>query len=59
MLDNFEDHCWRDIVPAEILELYSHYKRPIAIGPQAALLAIDLYELAYQGGPLPVSEVSK
>ncbi|MCW4115483.1 isochorismatase family protein [Aurantimonas sp. MSK8Z-1] len=58
MIDEFEDHCWQDVVPAETLELYRHYKRPIGVGPRAALLAIDLYELAYQGGPLPVAEVS-
>ncbi|HTH98494.1 MAG TPA: isochorismatase family protein [Stellaceae bacterium] len=59
MSDDFENHCWRDLVPADVLELYSHYKRPIAVGPRPALLAIDLYELAYQGGPKPVAEVSK
>lgn len=55
----FEDHCWRDVVPEDVLELYRHYERPTFVGPNAALLAIDLYELAYQGGPLPVSEVAK
>jgi nicotinamidase-related amidase len=59
MVEPFEDHCWQDVVSDELLQLYSHYKRPIGVGPQAALLAIDLYELAYQGGPNPVSEVSK
>jgi maleamate amidohydrolase len=59
MIDAFEDHCWRDVIPEEVLDLYSHYKRPVTVGPQAALLAIDLYELAYQGGPRPVAEVSK
>lgn len=59
MTDAFEDHCWQDIVPPATLELYKHYKRDLYIGPRAALLAIDLYELAYQGGPKPVEEVSK
>lgn len=59
MSNDFEDHCWRDLVPADVLELYSHYVRPISVGPRPALLAIDLYELAYQGGPKPVAEVSK
>jgi len=59
MKDAFEDHCWQDIMPAEILDLYKHYKRDLYIGPRAALLAIDLYELAYEGGPRPVSEVAK
>jgi nicotinamidase-related amidase len=59
MTDSFEDHCWNDVVPADILELYSHYRRKVFIGPSPALLAIDLYELSYQGGPLPIPEVTK
>jgi maleamate amidohydrolase len=59
MVDGFEDHCWQDLIPADVLELYKHYKRDLYIGPKAALLAIDLYELAYQGGPNPVTEVVK
>ena len=55
----FEDHCWKDVVPAGVLELYAHYARETFVGPRAALLAIDLYELAYQGGARAVSEVSK
>ena len=59
MIDAFEDHCWQDVIPANALELYKHYKREIFVGPKVALLAIDLYEVAYQGGPRPVDEVSK
>ena len=59
MNESFEDHCWRDIVPADILTLYAHYARDVFVGPRPALLAIDLYEIAYQGGPLPVAEVSR
>ena len=50
MSDNFEDHCWKDIVSPEILDIYSHYKRKTFVGPSPALLAIDLYELVYRGG---------
>lgn len=59
MTDAFEDHCWKDVVPEDVLDLYKHYKRDLYIGPRAALLIIDLYELAYQGGPKPVAEVAK
>jgi nicotinamidase-related amidase len=59
MADEFENYCWQDIVPADTLEIYSHYKRPIGVGPMPALLAIDLYELAYEGGPRPVIELHK
>jgi maleamate amidohydrolase len=59
MIDAFEDHCWKDIVPAEMLEVYAHYRRKLFVGPAPALLAIDLYELAYQGGARPVAEVAR
>ena len=57
MSDKFEDHCWRDLIPESVLDIYAHYKRDLYIGPNPALLVIDLYELAYQGGPRPVAEV--
>jgi nicotinamidase-related amidase len=57
--DDFEDHCWKDIVPDNVLDLYKHYRRDIFVGPRPALLAIDLYEMAYQGGPRPVDEVAR
>jgi nicotinamidase-related amidase len=59
MIDEFEDHCWQDLMPQHVLDLYRHYKRELFIGPKVALLAIDLYELAYQGGPLPIEEVTR
>ena len=59
MADEFEDHCWKDVVPADVLELYAHYRRDVFVGPDPALLAIDLYELAYQGGSRPVAEVTR
>ncbi len=57
--DDFENHCWKDVVSPEVLKLYAHYRRDVFVGPDPALVAIDLYELAYQGGPEPVSEVAK
>ena len=59
MADQFEDHCWKDIVPPDVLDIYSHYARQTFVGPAPALLAIDLYELAYQGGAKPVTELHK
>jgi maleamate amidohydrolase len=59
MTDTFEDHCWKDVVPPEILDLYKHYRRDLYIGEKAALVAIDLYELSYQGGARPVGEVTQ
>jgi maleamate amidohydrolase len=59
MVSNFENHCWQDVVSADVLELYKPYERDTYVGPAPALIAIDLYELAYQGGALPIKEVSK
>jgi maleamate amidohydrolase len=59
MTDAFEDYCWKDIVDAEMLEIYSAYKREVFVGPRPAILAIDLYEKAYQGGNRPVLEVNR
>src|SRR5215217_1252297 len=53
MNSDFEDHCWRDVVPADVLDVYSHYERKVFVGPSPALLVIDLYELPYQGGAKP------
>jgi nicotinamidase-related amidase len=55
----FEDHCWADVVPPDVLDLYAHYARDTYVGAAPALVAIDLYELAYQGGARPVNEVAK
>lgn len=52
------DHDWSDVIPGEVLALYSHYRRDAFIGPKVALLAIDLYELAYEGGARPISEIA-
>jgi len=59
MVDQFEDHCWQDVVPAEDLAIYATYRRETFVGAPAALLAIDLYEQVYQGGARPVAEVVK
>ena len=55
----FEDHCWKDIVNDELLEIYSAYRRELFVGPKPAILAIDLYKKAYQGGNRPVLEVNR
>jgi maleamate amidohydrolase len=57
MTDAFENYCWKDVIPPDILDIYSKYKRKVFVGPHAALLAIDLYECVYAGGPKPVREL--
>jgi maleamate amidohydrolase len=51
MTEGFEDHCWKDLVDAETLEIYAAYRRDVFVGPKPAVLAIDLYNKVYQGGP--------
>ncbi len=55
----FEDHCWKDLIPAETLEIYRHYRRDTFVGEAPAVLAIDLYNMAYEGGPVPIAEVTR
>ena len=57
MTRDFEDHCWKDVIPAEVLEIYAAYRREVRVGRNPALLAIDLYNLVYQGGARPVNEL--
>ena len=59
MEPNFEDHCWKDIVGKDILEIYTKYHRKTYVGKNPALLAIDLYNQAYDGGDRPVLEVDR
>ncbi len=59
MTDDFENHCWKDIVSPELLEIYASYKRKVFVGPNPALLAVDLYEVVYAGGPQPPHMLAK
>lgn len=59
MPDSFEEHCWKDVVSEEILEIYKEYRRDTHVGRNPALLAIDLYNLVFEGGARPVAEVVK
>src|ERR1043165_3788585 len=59
MADEFENHCWKDVVTPDVLGIYSHYNRKIFARPSPALLGIELSELAYQGGAKPVAELHK
>jgi maleamate amidohydrolase len=50
-IEKFNDHCWKDVIPQADLALYSGWRRETFVGPRPALLAIDLYDLVYRGGP--------
>jgi nicotinamidase-related amidase len=57
MARDFEDHCWKDLIDADTIEIYQAYRRKTYVGDNPAVLAIDLYNKAYRGGNRPVREV--
>ena len=58
---DFEDHCWKDAIPADELEIYQTFfgREVRGVGPKPALIAIDLYKKVYRGGPGPVVEINR
>ncbi len=59
MARGFEDHCWRDIIDDDLIEIYKSYERGTFVGERPAVLAIDLYNSAYRGGDKPVLEANR
>lgn len=59
MDDDFENHCWADIMPRPLLEMARRYQRDVFVGPAPALLAVDLYDVVYRGGARPPEEIYK
>src|SRR6476659_5631922 len=57
-IDKFEDHCWKDVVPEADMRIYAPYARETAVGLNAALLCIDLYNQVYEGGARPPAEIA-
>jgi maleamate amidohydrolase len=58
-VDRFNEHCWKDVIPQADLELYSGWRRETFVGERPALIAIDLYDLVYRGGPHPPHELNE
>jgi maleamate amidohydrolase len=58
-IEQFNEHCWKDVVPESDLKLYAGWRRETYVGPRPALLAIDLYDLVYRGGPYPPAELNE
>ena len=46
MARDFEDHCWKDVVDADTVDIYQAYRRKLYVGDNPAVLAIDLYNKA-------------
>jgi nicotinamidase-related amidase len=57
-IDQFNEHCWTDVVPESDLKLYAGWRRETFVGPRPALLCIDLYDLVYRGGAHPPAELN-
>ena len=58
-IDQFNEHCWKDVVPESDLKLYAGWRRETFVGPRPALLCIDLYDLVYRGGAHPPAELNE
>ena len=50
---------WEKYITPDVKSMYQHYRSEPRIGNRPCLLLIDLYNLSYKGGDLPVSEVIK
>jgi len=59
MSRDFEDHCWKDVIDPETIDIYQAYRRRTYVGDYPAVLAIDLYNKAYLGGDRPVKDVDR
>lgn len=46
-----ERHCWDDLVDDTMRTIYSAYERELGVGRSPAVLAIDLYQAVFAGGP--------
>tara|TARA_B100001093_G_scaffold514810_2_gene589718 strand:- start:3610 stop:4284 length:675 start_codon:yes stop_codon:yes gene_type:complete len=50
---------WDKYITSDVKAMYQHYRSEPQIGSTPCLLLIDLYNLSYKGGDLPVSEIIK
>ncbi len=57
-IEKFEDHSWKDVIPADDMKLYAPYSRATHVGRKPALLAVDLYNLVFRGGAVSPNDVA-
>ena len=57
-IEDFNDHCWKGVIPEADLKIYANWRRETFVGPRPALIAIDLYDLVYRGGAHPPAEIN-
>lgn len=55
----FENHCWQGMFSEALIKQSSTYVRDTFVGPQPALLLVDLYNFVYDGGNRPVHEIEE
>lgn len=52
-----EQHVWDDVIDDDTRAIYGPYGRKRWIGERPAVIAIDLYNFVFEGGPRPVREL--
>lgn len=57
--DTFEDHCWKDLIPPDVLEVYRPYRRQTQVRGQVAVLAVDLFAGVFPDEPLEILDAIK
>ncbi len=50
-------HRWDDVIDDATRRVYAAYERERRVGERPALLAIDLYDAVFEGGPQPVPDL--
>jgi nicotinamidase-related amidase len=58
-MQDFEDHCWRDVMPPDAYEIYAAYQRETGVKGKPALVAVDLFACVFPDEELPVIEAMK
>lgn len=53
---DFEDHCWRDVVAQDALDIYAPYRRDVGLRGSVTLLAIDLFAGVFPARAEPTIE---
>lgn len=56
---DFEDHCWRGVIPPDTLLAYESYQRETRVVGRTALLAVDLFASVFPAGAGSLAEAIK
>ena len=59
MSNDFEDHCWKDIVTPDILEVYACYRARSSSARARRCWRSISTTCVYRGGPRPPAELAK